>query len=332
MPDLSGVASFQWRDHMVRQLDDLGRWVKGRLVVEPEPERELIPAERYLDPDYLYDAVIIAQFIDEAPSPPLPKASGNGDRAVPDLRVAASRFTRQYASAISAVALAGLARGVGIDVSLSRCTMMLRYNVPIVVMIDTSDQEILHCAERPTTWPAGGPAVDSLGELRRYVCRKLYSENLEPIFARLLDITNVSPKLLWANAAEWVGMVSDAAEEYFTAADASPFIADRQALLEPEELPGLPGPNPLRGQLDWVPTGRDEYPQEVQTRRICCINYQLESRKGRLCQNCSFLPLDDRVALIEERHDVNMGVPGGGAERRSIDVGLAKLEYVRKSG
>src|SRR5262245_54348965 len=114
MPD---VVSFQWRDHMVRQLDDLGRWVKDRLITEPEPGRELIPAERYLDPDYLYDAVILAQFIDQVPVTA-------EDRAAPDLRVAASRFTRQYASAISAVALAGLARGVGIDVSLSRCTLM----------------------------------------------------------------------------------------------------------------------------------------------------------------------------------------------------------------
>jgi ferric iron reductase protein FhuF len=322
---MSDMVSFQWRDHMVRQLDDLGRWVKDRLVIEPEPGRELIPAERYLDPDYLYEAVILAQFIDQVPS-------AAAERAAPDLRVAASRFTRQYASAMSAVALAGLARGVGIDVSLSRCTLMLKYNVPVVVMVDTTDQELLRCAERSTTWPADGPVVESLDELRRYVCRKLYSENIEPIFTRLLDLTNVSPKLLWANAAEWVGMVSDAAGEYLTAADAAPFLADRRTLLEAAELPGRPGPNPLHGQLDWVPTGRAEFPWEVQTRRVCCINYQLESRKGRLCQNCSFLPLDDRVALIEERHDVNMGVPGGVAERRSIDVGLAKLEYVRKPG
>jgi ferric iron reductase protein FhuF len=318
---------------MVRQLTDLGRWVQGRLVIEPDPGRELIPADRYLDSGYLHDAVVLAQWVSEEP-PPLAKASGNGgngDREVPDLRVAASRFTRQYVSAMSAIALTGLARGVGIDVSLSRCTLMTQYNVPVFVMIDTSDQEILRCAERPTTWPVGGPVVDSLDELRQYVCRKLYSENIEPVFARLLEITNISPKLLWANAAEWVGMVSDAAEEYLTAADAAPFREDRLALLDAEELPGLPGPNPLRGQLDWVPAGRDEFPREVQTRRICCLTYQLESRQGRLCQNCSFLPLDDRVALIEERHGVVRGIGTGAAEQRSIEVGLAKLEYVHKS-
>jgi hypothetical protein len=199
------------------------------------------------------------------------------------------------------------------------------------VMIDVPDRDVLRCAERPTTWPVSGPVAGSLDELREYVWRKLYSEHLEPVFARILEMVDVSPRLLWANAAEWVGMLSDAAEEYLGESDAGPFVADREALLHAETLPGRTGPNPLRGQLDWVPVEGAEYPRTVQTRRVCCLTYLLRDRRGRLCQNCSFLPLDDRVALIRERHGVPRGNATGPAVQKSIDVGLAKLEHVNRS-
>ena len=44
-----------------------------------------------------------------------------------------------------------------------------------------------------------------------------------------------------------------------------------------------------------------DFPHGVQTRRICCVTYMLPDRLGRLCQNCGFLPISDRVALIRER-------------------------------
>lgn len=317
------VASALWQDLMVRQLQGLGRWVEGRLVTEPDSTRTLVPAERYLDRAYLRQAIDAAVAIGRDPA-------DAGAEPI-DVRIAASRFSRHYASALSTVALTGLARGVGIDVSMARCTMVLDYNVPMLAMIDVPDRDVLRCAERPTAWPVDGPVVGSLDELRAYVWRRLYSENIEPVFARVLELVNVSPKLLWANAAEWVGMVSDAAAEYLEASDAAPFIADRKALLDADVLPGRCGPNPLRHQLDWVPSGADGFPSEVQTRRLCCLTYLLPDRRGRLCQNCGFLSLEDRVALTRERHGVSRGNPTGPAEQRSIDAGLAKLEHVHRS-
>lgn len=330
---MPGKASVLWQESMARQLRGLGRWFEGRLVIERDETAESIPAERYLDAGHLNEAINRALHIDQgAPASPRPRTGDDGDAERPDARIAASRFTRHYSSALSAVALTGLAQGVGIDVSSPRCAMVIHQKAPMFVAVDVPDRDVLRCAERPTTWPVGGAVVGSLNELREYVWRKLYSEHLEPVFARILEIVDVSPKLLWANAAEWVGMLSDAAEEYLGEPDAAPFVADREALLQAATLPGQTGPNPLRGQLDWVPVDGDEYPSAVQTRRVCCLTYLLPDRRGRLCQNCSFLPLADRVALIRERHDVPRGnAPTGPAVQKSIDIGLAKLQHVNRS-
>jgi hypothetical protein len=332
-----GVAPARWRDLMVRQLKRLGHRVEGRLVVEPDPVRKFIPAERFLEADYLH-AVIVHDPSGgaDSPAPAMRKTAidddaKHGGEKSRDARILASRFTRQYTSGLSAVALTGLAHGVGIDVSSRRCTMIIDHDARMFAMIDVPDREVLRCAERPTTWPVGGPVVDSLDELREYVWRRLYSEHIESVFARILEMVNVAPRLLWANAAEWVGMVSDAAEDYLAEPDADPFIADRKALLGAESLPGQAGPNPLHGQLDWVPADGDEYPSKVQTRRFCCLVYMLPDRHGRLCDNCPFLPLEDRTALIRERLGSPSGNATGPAQQRAIDVGLAKLEHVRRS-
>lgn len=194
MPD---TASVLWRNLMVRQLRRLGGRVQGRLVVEPDPTWEPVPAERFLETDFLLKAIV--------------KGEEQGD-----VRIAASRWTRQYASGMSAVALTGLARGIGIDVSLPRCA-------------------------------------------------------------------------------------------------------------------GQSGPNPLRGQLDWVPANGDGIPSKVQTRSLCCLVYLIPARHGRLCENCPLLPVEDRIAFARERRDESQGDAIGPAQQRAIDVGLAKLKRAHKS-
>jgi hypothetical protein len=322
----------RWRQPFVEQLDRLGRWVQRRVVLAAEPGDECVPAERYRDPDVLCRAVARAgQIPIGAPS----KDGNSGEDDVDgeadlDLRIAVSRFTRHYVSSLSIAALVGLARGVGIDLAARRCTMVTRYNVPFVLVLSTGATEVVGCRERTSPWRLTVPTLDTVAELRRHTWGRLYGENIGPLFERITSLLGVSPKLLWANAAEWVGMVSDSAEEYLEPVEAAPFVAERRALLEAERLPGIPGPNPLRGQLEWVPVGGTGYPRAVQTRHRCCLTYLLPDRNGQLCQNCPYLPLEDRVALIRERHGVSMGSYGNGpAMRRAMELGLAKLSQRR---
>ena len=42
---------------LIAQLGELQRWFEGRLVSEPAPTDEVVPAERYLDVDFLRAAI-----------------------------------------------------------------------------------------------------------------------------------------------------------------------------------------------------------------------------------------------------------------------------------
>ena len=255
-------------------------------------------------------------------SPPI---DPSGEHIDVDIRIAVSRFTRQYSSSLHAVALAALANGVGIDCSAARTRVIVRANIPFLCVVDVSEGEPIRCAERPTTWPVTGREVATLRELREFVWRKLYAENLAPLFERVLTVSKVATDLCWTNAAEWVANASDAADEYLTPAEARPYYEDRVALLAAPSLPGIAGRNPLAGLVEWPAFDAADFPHGVQTRRICCVTYMLPDRLGRLCQNCGFLPIPDRVALIRERHGMPMGTPGGPAEKHAIAVGRRKL-------
>jgi len=119
--------------------------------------------------------------------------------------------------------------------------------------------------------------------------------------------------------------VSDAADEYLDPKRASPFVADRIALLNATSLPGPDGENPMQDLMAWDACDAPDFPNGVGRRRICCLTYMLEDRLGRLCGNCPFLSLDERVAMVREEHGVPMGTPGGPAQARAIAVGRRKL-------
>jgi ferric iron reductase protein FhuF len=326
-----GGRPTSWPDALRRELDLLGRWFEGRYVADPGPGDEVVPATRFLDPDYARAAIARAHTTSFHTT-----ASDDGGPASPDeedvnVRIAVSRFTRQYASSLSAIALVALARGVGLDLSAPRCRVLFHRDVPFRTTLDTENMVTLRCAERPTTWPVDGPIVDSVDELRRHTWQKLYGEHLAPLLEVVRDITRVSQALVWTNVAEWVGVLSDAADEYLGAEEARPILADRVAVLEADSLPGVPGPNPLHGRLDWVPYDAPDFPHGVQVRQHCCMTYLLPDRLGRLCGNCGFLPLEDRVALIRERHDVPMDAPQRGpALERAIELGLERVAEARR--
>jgi hypothetical protein len=312
-----------WRNGVFEDVESLGRWFSGRFVVEPEPSDELVPATALREPETLAVAISrSASMIVETALPGVPEELADCGPGL-DLRVAVSRFTRHYTACLTTVALVGLSRGVGIDLSAQRCTLVVRHNLPWTLVLDLPADEVLRCAERPPAWPVSGRTVDTLDELRQYVWRQLYGENLWPVLDLAIGIGRIAPGVVWTNAAEWPGLLGESAVEYLGEDAAAPFVAEAEALLEAPALPGVPdGTNPLAGTFEWLPGDGNGFPETVQTRRVCCLTYLLADRFGRLCQTCPYLPLPERIALVRERHGVPMGTPGGAAEQQAIQRGL----------
>jgi hypothetical protein len=302
-------------------------------VADPGPDDEVVPATSFFEPDYLRAAIARAHTTAFHSSASSDSSSSDKEDEDVNLRIAVSRFTRQYASSLSAIALVALARGVGLDLSAPRCGMLFYRDVPFRATLDTDDMVTLRCEERPTTWPVEGPVVDTVDELRRYTWQKLYGEHLVPLLEMVRGVTRVSEAVVWTNVAEWVGVLSDAADEYLGAEDAGAIVADRDAVLEADYLPGVSGANPLRGLLEWIPYDAPDFPHGLHVRKHCCMTYLLPDRLGRLCANCGFLSLDARVALIRERHGVPMDAPQRGpAVEKAIEIGLERVaETTRRS-
>jgi hypothetical protein len=312
-----------WRWHLARQLDELGPMVRPRFVAEADGA-EQVSGTRLLDAEFLRAAIARAR-----PAELVPGNEWRDD----DPRIGVSRMSRLYCASLSCVAFVGLANGVGIDLSPDRYRVIFRNNAPSLVTIgpEYEGREVLRCAERPTAWPVDGPVVETLDELREYVWNNLYARNLAPMFTTATELVNVPERLLWTNAAEWVATVMDVATIFLDSAGAAPFVADCQTLLATDTLPGLAGPNPLRGRLEWLPYDGAEPRQGIQTRHLCCLVYQHTDRDGRLCQNCPLLPLPDRAALVRERHGAGVNKQGDGpAEQRCVEVGRDRVRLAAR--
>lgn len=325
----SGLAAYAWQVQLLGEMASLGPAGERRFVDVATPGTGFVPVTRLLEPPHLSELIRRAGGLDR----------DNADgAAIPDMdaTIAVSRFARQYCGAVSAAASVGLAHGIGIDMSPERCRVALtNIELPVtrrrfVATVDLTGAEVLRCAQRPTSLPVTGPVVPTIDELREYVWSRLFGAHYAELFRRVREVApTVSPALLWTSAAEYVGAISDAAQEHLSAIAAAPYVADRRALLDGETLPGVGGPNPLRGRLVWDSAG-PEWPRAVQTRQLCCLNYLLAERDGMLCQNCPHLPPADRAALAKERRDMPIGSAEGSAHRRAREMGQRRPSYQRR--
>src|SRR5919201_2208343 len=78
---------------LVAQLAELHRWFEGRLVPEPAAIDEVVPAERYLDSDFLRAAIARAASTQPGAEHYTGAPDMPDDEADIDLRIAVSRFT-----------------------------------------------------------------------------------------------------------------------------------------------------------------------------------------------------------------------------------------------
>lgn len=275
-----------WRAELARRVDAVGAMARGRFVAEPGGER--VSGERLLEPGILSAAVGRAR----------PAGGASGDPKDLDPRIALSRMSRAYCASLTCVALVGLANGVGVDLSPGRCTVTFHDDLPSRLWLEDEARPV-RWEGRPVAWAVGGPVVATVEQLREYVWTNLYARNLRRLFDIAVGMVNVPARLLWSNAAEWVGVVMDSAIGNLEPDRAEPIVAECRAVLTAETLPGFGGePNPLRGLVEWKPFDGGE---GIQTRHLCCLVYQHTDRHGRLCWNCPLLPLPQRAALGRER-------------------------------
>lgn len=307
-----------WRAALARELDRTG-YLRGRFVQSPDAADTLVPAERYFDRDYLRWA--IAQTV--------PALRGRARVQERSMRVAVSRFSRRYASLLSAASLVGMANGIVPDVSPANCTIVIRPSGQYHLLLDPA-AGVTRCAQRPARWPVRGPTVATVEELRATLCRTLYAGHLAPIYALALQLVPVAPRLVWSSAAEWVGIVADHMERCLGGAAAGPYLADRDALLGAAALPGIPAPNPLRDRIFWEPAERHGCAAPVQTRRHCCLTFVLEDRLGELCENCPHLPLEDRVTLLRNK-GTDARAPEAIAAQRRVMLRARELPAVARA-
>ncbi len=314
-----------WRRSLANEIGRLGRWFEGRYALEEDEPRDVIPAERYFEPDFLREAIAASHTVrrellfQEVPVPE--QSSSEGDI---DLRIAVSRLTRHYTACLSVVAYTALAHGVALDLSPRYCRLRTRLELPFTLVLDYLGEGALATAERRTSWDLRAQRVPTLAEARAHVWRTLYGLHLAPLFETIHGNTRVSSRLLWASAAEWLGMISDSSDEYLPGENAN-YVEDSRALLNASTIPGVRGSSPLQGLVVWDDVADSRYPHGIHRRMVCRLTYRIDDRRGRLCQSCHFLPLDERLALVRERYGVRMGVVGGTAEQAAIRRGLELL-------
>jgi hypothetical protein len=276
-------------DLLTRQLERFGPAVRGRFVpASATGDREVQPVSAYLDRAHLETQ--------------MPRTIPESDVAGVDRRVIGSRFVREHSLGVVPPVLVGLAMGIGLDASAARARSVwhnwhLRGSsafAPHSLSVGTDSFAL--CAECHPSPRAMVPMVPTHEALRAQVWRQLFAEHLAPLFDTVLGMVKVSPRVLWASAAEAAGRVATLAAEQLSAQEARPFIDEVDAILAAERLPGLSGPNPLRGLLDWKDIGRSDFPHGLMLRSVCCMCFTLPDRRGQVY--CGACPLPSVETLI----------------------------------
>jgi ferric iron reductase protein FhuF len=113
----------------------------------------------------------------------------------------------------------------------------------------------------------------------------------------VLEVVRVSPRLLWATAAESIELLYEYGRPYFDEDAWKPLEEDRQALHFDATLPGVEGPNPMLGLLEWERFDDPLLLDEYQVRKVCCVNYVIPGRKPSYCRTCGIISAERRRDL-----------------------------------
>jgi hypothetical protein len=212
-----------------------------------------------------------------------------------DVRAALSRLWRRYCDSLGMAVVLPLANGVALDFAFARCSFVMGSYMPYGVVVDLRGAELFTCEERPTTWPVNGTKLRTLAELRARVQRNVLSEHVDVAIDHVLEFVKVSPRMLWATMAEAIDLAYDGGVDHHTPEEYAPIREDHRAMFFDETLPGIDGPNPLAGQLEWESIPGFKRPQQV--RKVCCFNYVVPGRPEPYCRTCGIISRDERLMI-----------------------------------
>jgi hypothetical protein len=252
-------------------------------VEPPPPWYEVVPCEELLDRANL--STYFERSISEWTQHPEEE----------DVRAAASRFLRRFCGSIAAAALIPLANGIAWDVSIGRVSVIIRKDMTLGTVLDLDGADIFTSPERPTTWPLEDTTpLPTAAALREKAFKSLFGDHFVPAFARVLDVVKVSPRLIWTTAAESIELLYEYARPYYDKASFEPLAEDREAIHFGATIPGVDGPNPMLGMVEWETFDDPLLPDPVQLRRVCCVNYVVPGRNPSYCRTCGLLSAEER--------------------------------------
>jgi ferric iron reductase protein FhuF len=215
-----------------------------------------------------------------------------------DQRAAASRFLRRYVGSVAAAALMPLSAGVALDVSIPRVKLVIRSELALGTIVDLTGAPVYVSPARPTQWPVEGVSLASVEQLRHRAYESLFRDHLVPAFERVRAVIGVSARLVWATAAECVEYLYENARPYFDDAGWAPLDEDRRVVHYADTVPGIDGPNPMKGLMEWEDFDDPDLPRPMQLRRICCVNYVIPGRGSNpYCRSCGLLTAEQRHQL-----------------------------------
>ena len=137
------MTAAAWIPGLQARMKELNRWIMDRVVTETKDGGEWVPAERYRDVAFLRSQ--IARGADMSS----PMDSPNPDV---DVRVALSRFVRQYSSSVVSTAQVALGCGLGIDLSAERCTTSERCHDAVSTTLPSAATTTLRTRSMSPVW------------------------------------------------------------------------------------------------------------------------------------------------------------------------------------
>ena len=102
--------------------------------------------------------------------------------------------------------------------------------------------------------------------------------------------------VLWAHAVELIDLHYDDAVDHLEPHEIAANASDREVVLFSETIPGVDGPNPMQGLMDWEMIDDPRFPRPVQVRIGCCLNYLIPGR-GSYCRSCARIEPEERLQL-----------------------------------